>query len=186
MIGALSLLACGLHLSPSTSTHSLRTRTVAPSMGIFDTVGNVIKYSPLQQMLDQRIARLSQILIKYGGSQTAEEAYAQFDAWKAEVGDDPAKFEAIAKIHSEDDNKGEQFIATRLMQLPPQLDDVIFVKDPKAGVYGPIASKQGLHLIYLHFCGDPTKMGPAAIFDPPDSVKRKLAEALSSGKDAGA
>jgi len=187
----LSLLAgsaSALRVSPvarHATAASIAHRAPAVSLGLFDNVANAVKYMPLQQMIDQRIARISQILMKTGGPMTAEQAFAQFDEWKAEIGDDPEKFTEVARRVSEDDKKGEQFIATRLMQLPRQLDDVIFVRDPKPGVYGPIASKQGLHLIYLHFCGDPTKMGPMAIFDPPDSVKRKVADAIG-GKDTSA
>ena len=70
--------------------------------------------------------------------------------------------------------------AARLKQLPPQLDDVVFVKDPVPGVKGPLVSRQGLHLVYLHSCGEP--MGRTeALFSPPPGLQRKLDEALGRG-----
>ena len=37
---------------------------------------------------------------------------------------------------------------------------------PVPGVYGPVGSTQGLHLVYLHSCGEP--MGRTeALFSPP-------------------
>ena len=68
---------------------------------------------------------------------------------------------------------GDLGYCTRLKQLPRQIDDVVFVKEPVPGVYGPIGTKQGLHLVYLHSCGEP--MGRTeALFDPPNSLKEKL------------
>jgi len=162
--------------------HVTAPRAPAVALGLFDNLANVAKNLPIQQMIDQRVAAVSQILMKPGGPMTIEQAYAQFDAWKQQIGDDPDTFERVAQEHSEDDQGGKKFFATRLKQLPPQLDDVIFVDDPQPGVYGPIASKQGLHLIYLHYCGDPTKMGGLAIFDPPNSIKKKLGGAFGRGE----
>jgi hypothetical protein len=167
----------GYHLRlPSTWTRapvSTRARVLV-SMGLLDDIADKARYLPIQQMIDQRVASVSQILMKTGGPLTAQEAFAQFDAWKEEIGDDPDKFDAVAREHSEDDSPGNRITATRLKQLPRQVDDIVFVKDPKPGVYGPIPTSKGLYLIYLHFCGDPTKMGGLAIFDPPNSVKSKL------------
>ena len=106
-----------------------------------------------------------------------DEARAQFEEWKAEIDGDPDKFAEVAKRVSDDETTrekgGDLGYCTRVQQLPPQIDDVVFVKDPMPGVYGPIASVQGLHLIYLFSCGEP--MGRTeALFDPPNSLKAKL------------
>ena len=115
------------------------------------------------QMTDPRVANVSQILLKAGTPLPLEEAMAKFDAWKVEIGSDPERFAAVARRESECEvtasNGGELGIVSRGRQLPPQIDDVVFRDQPKGeekpGVYGPIATSSGLHLVYLHFCGEP-------------------------------
>merc|ERR1719240_71947 len=115
-------------------------------------------------MTDQRVAHVSTIVIPFNTEKTLDEAYACFEAWKEEIGDDPTKFAEVARRESEDPasapNGGDIGIVTRARQLPPQLDDVVF-RDQKPGeerpgVYGPIGTTNGLELIYLHYCGEPT------------------------------
>ena len=73
-------------------------------------------------------------------------------------------------------------VSARLKQLPPQLDDVVFVKDPVPGVKGPLVSRQGLHLVYLHSCGEP--MGRTeALFSPPPSLQAKMGEMMGQKKE---
>lgn len=115
------------------------------------------------QMTDPRVAMVSHILLKSGTALPLEEAMANFDAWKVEIGSDPEKFAAVAIRESECEETassgGDLGIVSRSRQLPPQIDDVVFRDQPKGeekpGVYGPIATTSGLHLIYLHFCGEP-------------------------------
>ena len=138
------------------------------------------QHLPIQQMLDQRVAKVSQILMKPGGPMAYADAVALFERYKQEIGGDPEKFADYARAHSEDEASaakgGDLGYVTRANQLPPQLDEVVFVKEPQPGVYGPIGSKRGLHLIYLESCGQP--MGSTeALFSPPgktlDFFKRK-------------
>jgi hypothetical protein len=178
--------ACGLKLPVSGVTttpaafstqRATASRSCPPTMNFFDGLKKATQHLPIQQMIDQRVAKVSHILMKPGGSLTIEEARAQFEAWKTEIGGDPDKFAEVATRVSECETSkekgGDLGYVTRLNQLPPQLDEVIFVSDPVPGVYGPIASKRGLHLIYLFSCGEP--MGRTeALFDPPNSIKKKL------------
>ena len=101
---------------------------------------------------------------------TIDEALAQFESWKQEIADDPEKFAEIAREHSDDEesapNGGDLGFVTRVKQLPPQLDDVVFVKNPVPGCYGPVKSKKGIHLVYLHSCGEPMST-TEAILSPP-------------------
>lgn len=178
--------ACGLRMPVSgvtTAPTAFGTRqpgvlrSPSPTMNFFDGIKKATQHLPIQQMIDQRVAKVSHILMKPGGSLTIEEARAQFAAWKDEIGGDPDKFAEVAARVSECEKSkekgGDLGYVTRLNQLPPQLDEVIFVSEPVPGVYGPIASKQGLHLVYLFSCGEP--MGRTeALFDPPNSIKKKL------------
>jgi len=155
--------------APRPSVQNIQQRTCL-SMGLFDDIARATMHLPVQQMIDQRVARVSHILMKPGGTMSITEAKAQFESWKEEIGGDEAKFAECARLNSEDEETkargGEIGWVTRLKQLPPQLDEVVFVKDPVPGVYGPVGSKEGLHLVYLHYCGEP--MGKAeALFTPP-------------------
>ena len=86
-----------------------------------------------------------------------------FDEWKEEIGDDEEKFAECARKNSEcvttAPRGGEIGFVTISRQLPPQIDDVVFRQQKKGeeqpGVYGHIATPYGLHLIYLHSCGEP-------------------------------
>ena len=178
--------ACGLKLpvagvttAPVASSGVLAapSRSGSPTMNLFDGFKKATQHLPIQQMIDQRVAKVSHILMKPGGPMTIEEARAQFEEWKGEIGGDPDKFAEVAARVSECEKSkekgGDLGYVTRLNQLPPQLDEVIFVSEPVPGVYGPIATKQGLHLVYLFSCGEP--MGRTeALFDPPNSIKKKL------------
>ena len=168
--------ATALHVGPRAVRSPGAARSVS-TMGLLDGFAEATKHLPIQQMIDQRVAKVSHILMKPGGSMTIEEARAQFEAWKVEIGGDSDKFAEVARRVSEceqtSEKGGDLGYCTRLKQLPRQIDDVVFVKEPVPGVYGPIGTKQGLHLVYLHSCGEP--MGRTeALFDPPNSLKEKL------------
>ena len=148
--------AVGLHVC-SRSVPLLRTG-VPPQM----TFGGEFMRR-MSQMTDGRVAEVSTIVVKFDTKMTLEEAYASFEEWKTEIGDDPAKFAEVAKRVSEDPasgpNGGNLGFVTRARQLPPQLDEVVFAAqkpgEEKPGVYGPIGTTNGLELIYLHYCGEP-------------------------------
>ena len=94
----------------------------------------------MSQLSDQRVARVSTILVPFDTEKTLDEAYACFEAWKEEIGDDPVKFAEVARRESEDptsaSNGGDIGFVTRARQLPPQLDDVVF-RDQKPGEERP-------------------------------------------------
>lgn len=94
----------------------------------------------MSQMTDQRVARVSTIVIPFNTEKTLDEAYACFEAWKEEIGGDEAKFAEVARRESEDPasapNGGDLGYVTRARQLPPQLDDVVF-RDQKPGEEQP-------------------------------------------------
>jgi hypothetical protein len=176
--------ACGLRvpvagaqLQQFATSPMMAMRTSVPTMGMFDDLKRAAGALPIQQMIDQRVAKVSHILMKPGGPMTIQEARAQFDEWKAEIGGDPEKFAEVARRVSEcevsREKGGDLGYVTRLKQLPLQLDEVVFVPNPVPGVYGPIGSTKGLHLVYLHSCGEP--MGRTeALFDPPNSLKKMM------------
>ena len=117
----------------------------------------------MKQMTDTRVAKVSHILLKAGTPMPVEEAYAKFELWKAEIAGDEETFAAVARRESECEESasrgGDLGYVTVSRQLPPLLDDVVFSQQKKGeerpGVYGPIGSAEGLHLIYLHYCGEP-------------------------------
>jgi peptidyl-prolyl cis-trans isomerase D len=90
----------------------------------------------MSQMTDQRVARVSTIVIPFDTEKTLDEAYACFEAWKVEIGSDEEKFAEVARRESEDPasapSGGDLGYVTRARQLPPQLDDVVF-RDQKPG-----------------------------------------------------
>ena len=145
---------------------SVTVRAPHLKMGLLDDLSAASRYLPIQQMIDQRIAKVSQIFMGSGQSRcspdrslTFDEARELFERWKVEIDNDPEKFAQYAIQYSDDVDSagkgGDLGYCTRLKQLPPQLDDVVFVKDPIPGVYGPIGSPKGLHLIYLFSCREP-------------------------------
>lgn len=134
-------------------------RAAVPQLGLFDMVTGNLKQTArnLQQIADQRLARASIILIPCGTPITAAEAIAQLEGWKAEIGDDRYKFAECARANSlckDTADKGGLLLPIFRGQLAPQLEDVIF-NEEIGKCYGPIATKQGLHLIYLHWVGEP-------------------------------
>lgn len=152
--------AHGLQLPGAMSPQVLgAARIPSPRMGLFDMVSGNLKQTArnLQQISDQRLARASQILIPCGTPMTAEEAIAQLEGWKAEIADDRYKFAECARANSlckTTAEKGGLLLPIFRGQLAPQLEDVVF-NEPIGKCYGPIATKRGLYLIYLHWVGEP-------------------------------
>lgn len=149
-------------------------------------------FDNLKQMADQRIAKVSHCMLAAGTDMTLEEAYKKIDEWKAEVGNDEAKFVELATRESECPltaaKGGEIGIIARGKLGSQPLDDLIFQEDIKpvanggtgGVVRGPIAtalegSKPGLSLVYVHTCWEPMQTGVVgALFDPPESLKNKM------------
>jgi hypothetical protein len=154
-------------------------------------------FENLKQMADQRIAKLSHCLIAAGSDMTIEEANAKIEAWKTEVGNDEAKFIELVKRESEDPvsaaDGGSVGIFSR-GKLGTNMDALVFQEDVKpvenggtGGVTrGPIATKfngkAGLSLMYVHTCWEPMSTGVVgALFDPPNSLKKKINDAMVGG-----
>ena len=118
-------------------------------------------------MTDQRVAHVSHILLKSGTPMPLAEAMAKFENWKTEIGSDELKFAEVARRESECEQTaargGDLGFVTRSRQLVPdmlEIDDLVF-RDQKSGeetpgVYGPVGTALGLHLVYLHYCGEPS------------------------------
>ena len=107
------------------------------------------------------MATASHLLLKFGTKggkiATAKEAYALLDQWKAEAGSDEFKFAELVRAHSECDQTAAKGGALGFVfrgTLPPAICDVVFSEDP-GRTYGPVATKEGVHLVYVHFCGTP-------------------------------
>jgi len=123
----------------------------------------------LQQMTDQRVAKVSHCLLRAGTNLTLAEATAKIGAWKAEIGNDEAKFIEVVKRDSEASNAAEGGLLGIFSRgkLSTELDELIFKEDViplenggKGGeVRGPIATKfdgqAGLSLLYIHSCWQP-------------------------------
>ena len=132
-------------------------RAWLPQMNIGEVGGLFMRR--MSQMSDQRVAHVSTILISFDTEKTLDEAYACFETWKAEIGDDPDKFAEVARRESEDSasapNGGDIGFVTRARQLPPQLDDVVF-RDQKPGEERPGVCKlhcAGLTVTHSHTLG---------------------------------
>jgi hypothetical protein len=85
-------VASGALLSPP----AYRSRAPPPHMNLFSQVAR-----NMEQMSDQRVATVSQILLKSGTPLPVEEAYSMFDSWKEEINGDSAKFAEVAERVSE-------------------------------------------------------------------------------------
>merc|ERR1712118_284643 len=86
-----------------------------------------------------------------------EEAKALMESWKAEIGLDREKFaeKAKAESHCPTAAKGGDLGFVVRSACSQQFNEVLFEKDVP-GVYGPITTPAGLHLIYVASCRDPT------------------------------
>ena len=128
-------VACGALLSSHTFETPALARHAAPKMNFGEAFAR-----SMSQMTDQRVARVSTIVIPFNTEKTLEEAYACFESWKEEIGDDEENFAEVARRESEDPasgpNGGDLGFVTRARQLPPQLDDVVF-RDQKPGEERP-------------------------------------------------
>jgi len=177
------------------SAASVPSRTSPASMNIRPPSWN--PFENLKQMADQRVARISHIMIAAGTDITIEQANSKFAEWQAEINNNDATFAAVAKRESDckatASQGGECGIYAR-GKLGPELDNLIFQEDVKpienggtgGEVRGPIATRNicdngqaGLSLIYVHTCWEPMSTGVVgALFDPPDSLKRKVNDAI--------
>ena len=119
----------------------------------------------LMQMQDQRVAGVSQILLAPGKcTLPLQEAKDLMVTWRNEIGSDAAKFaeKARAESHcpsgprSEDGKPNLGFVVRG--KCCEQLDDIVFKEEPGA-TYGPVVSKAGLALIYVHSCREPKDSG---------------------------
>lgn len=128
-------------------------------------------FQNLKQMGDQRVAKVSHIVLAPGQCPLPlNEALELLEQWKQEIGDDAEKFAERAKSDSQCPTAATGgalgfFPRSRLSQ---QFDEVIF--DPHKGnldsinkVYGPMTSPKGLHLVYVHSCREPTSKGEALL-----------------------
>ena len=110
----------------------------------------------MKQMTDQRVGRASHIMLRPSDDAAAE----LLREWKAEIGDDEAKFQERARASSECRSAprgGDLGFVTR-GKLSPEFDEVIFEEEP-GFVYGPLQTQFGYHLIYLHSCREPSGTG---------------------------
>lgn len=138
-------------------------------------------------------------MLAAGTDMTLDQAKAKIEEWKVEIGNDEAKFMEVAMRDSECKRTaaegGSLGIYTR-GKLGPALDSIIFQEDVKpvenggtgGVVRGPVATKffdqAGLSLLYVHTCWEPMSTGVVgALFDPPDSIKKKLNDAIGSKKE---
>jgi len=148
-------------------------------------------FENLKQMADQRVARISHCMLAAGTDMTLADAKAKIEGWKAEVGNDEAKFIELVKRESECEKTKADGGAVGIFsrgKLSTQLDELIFKDDVKpvenggegGVVRGPIGTafpgcKPGLSLIYVHTCWEPMQSGVVgALLDPPESLKNKM------------
>ena len=124
-------------------------------MSFFDQVADNMK-----QMSDQRVAKISHVMLRTDEAalavRTKGECYELLSAWKDVIQDDAERFATCARERSECASKrdgGDLGWKTR-GSLSKAFNDIAFVEEP-GRVYGPIETEQGLHLLFLHFCGEP-------------------------------
>ncbi|KAL1504568.1 hypothetical protein AB1Y20_008354 [Prymnesium parvum] len=136
-------------------------------MGLFEN---------LKQMTDQRVAKVSHIMLKSGTPMPIEEALAKVESWKQEIGNDLIKFQEVAKRDSECEKTaavgGMLGVFTR-GRLGLRWDAEIFQEDVLPGdgvVRGPVMDKEGLHLLYVHTCWEPK--GEQTKGNVPDLLKK--------------
>ena len=88
---------------------------------------------------------------------TRGECYELLSAWKERIDNDPEKFDILVRERSEcasRDRGGDLGVVTPLTRgrLAREFTDVVFLDDGEVaqpGVYGPIETSQGLHLVYV-------------------------------------
>ena len=143
-------------------------------------------------------------MLASGTDMTLEQAYAKIDAWKAEIGNDEEKFAEVARRDSEDPSTAAEGGSLGIFsrgRLSTELDQMIFQEDVKpvanggtgGVVRGPIGGigasipgiPGGLSLLYIHTCWEPAGTGGVvgALFSPPDSLKKKVVEAIQKKDD---
>lgn len=233
MMPTISLLmllgaATGLQVGSPATTVARATARARPPLMIRPPSWNPLEN--LKQMADQRVARVSHCMLAAGTDMTLEQANAKIEAWKAEVGNDAAKFAELAARESQCEKTatdggelgifpraklstevlGERFehhCSRRLSasagslltgcgsHRSRQVANLVFQEDVKpienggsgGVVRGPIGTnffgQAGLSLVYVHTCWEPMSTGVVgALFDPPDSMKKKMSGALA-GKE---
>lgn len=178
---------CGYHLG----TGAYGRRSVSPVM-VAPPSWN--PFENLKQMADQRIAKVSHCMLAAGTDMTLAEANAKIEEWKKEIGNDEAKFAEVAMRDSEckaTAAEGGMLGIYSRGKLGTALDNLIFQGDVvpvenggEGGVVrGPVGTnlrgQAGLSLLYVHTCWEPMSTGVVgALFDPPESLKNKLGNAL--------
>ena len=146
------------------------TRRSAPaSMNFFENAMAAAKANietatdNMKQMSDQRIAHISHVMLRTDPAalnvRTKGECYECLTGWKETIGDDEEKFAICARERSEcasKDDGGDLGWKVR-GQMSKQFNDIVFTEEP-GKVYGPFETDKGLHLLYLHSCGEPEDM----------------------------
>ena len=132
---------------PAQASSPLPSRSPPSEMSLFDTFKGSV-----ERLTDMRVARASHILLKGFDAETV----AKMETFKAEINDDPVRFQAFAKEHSLCPSRakgGDLGFFTR-GKMVKEFDTVVFTSEPGA-VYGPVRSDFGHHLIFVHSCRTP-------------------------------
>jgi len=159
--------AAGLRVPLLAPEAAAVTRSPAVSMNFIEN---------MKQMADQRVARVSHIMLKSGTPMPIDEALAKVESWKAEIGSDVEKFEEVAKRDSECEKSaaaGGMLGVFPRGRLGMKWDYEIFKEDVTPGngeVRGPVMDKEGLHLLYIHTCWEPK--GEQAKATKPEWMKK--------------
>lgn len=181
--------ACGLQIGAGPISRA----RAAPMMQL----QSMNPFENLMQMADQRIAKVSHCMLAAGTDMTLAEANAKIEEWKKEIGNDEAKFAEVAMRESEckaTAAEGGMLGIFARGKLGQEMDNLIFKEDVvpienggKGGeVRGPLGTnlrgQAGLSLIYVHTCWEPMSTGVVgALFDPPDSLKKKVGGLFAGG-----
>ena len=102
-------------------------------------------------------AQISHVMLRTDpaalGQRTKGECNELLTEWKGTIADDLERFARCARERSECVSKsrgGDLGFKTRA-QMSKQFCDIAFVEEP-GRVYGPIETKDSMHLMYLHSC----------------------------------
>ena len=131
------------------------------------------------QAADLRVAQVSHVMMRTDEAacaiRTKGECYELLCEWKKviEAAADPAerleRFEICARERSECSTKDVAGALGTVNRgsLYPEFDDLAFAEDAEPGaVYGPVETRQGLHLMYLHSCRVPEGKGAVLAESP--------------------
>mmetsp|Transcript_24893 Transcript_24893/g.42539 ORF Transcript_24893/g.42539 Transcript_24893/m.42539 type:complete len:167 (-) Transcript_24893:255-755(-) len=137
----------GLRAHPAVAPPALRMLDSGYQFNPFDALKG-----SFERLTDWRVARASHILLK--GFDDA--SVAQLSEWKAEIGGDLEKFAEIARNYSQCPSRskgGDLGFFTR-GKMVKEFDYVVFNEEP-GGVYGPVRTNFGNHLIFIVSCREP-------------------------------